>query len=41
MEEKLFDELGFNQLPTYNVSFDEFGDVTDIKQNPPKLKLLQ
>ncbi len=41
MEEKLFDELGLNQLPTYNVSFDEFGDVADIKQNPPNLKLLQ
>jgi len=41
MEEKLFDELGLNQLPTYSVSFDEFGNVADIKQNPPKLKLLQ
>ncbi|MGO5010815.1 hypothetical protein ACTQ5K_02855 [Niallia sp. Sow4_A1] len=40
MEDKLFDELGLNQLPTYSVSFDEFGDVADIKQNPPKLKLI-
>jgi len=40
IEDKLFDGMGLNQLPTYSVSFDEFGDVADIKQNPPKLKLI-
>lgn len=33
-------KLGLDLIPTYSVAFDEFGDVSDVKQNPPKLRLV-
>ena len=33
------DEI-FNTVPTYSVTFDKFGQVEDVKRNPPKLKLI-
>ncbi|WP_419883940.1 hypothetical protein ACN6MY_10910 [Peribacillus sp. B-H-3] len=34
-------QIGIDMIPTMSVSFDEFGEVSEIKQNPPKLKIVK
>ncbi|MGE7649197.1 hypothetical protein ACQKM1_15635 [Peribacillus frigoritolerans] len=34
-------QIGIDMIPTMSVSFNDYGEVSEIKQNPPKLKIVK
>lgn len=40
LKKEMDERIGIDMIPTVSVSFDEYGEVDSIKQNPPNLKLV-
>jgi hypothetical protein len=40
MRKKADELFNFDLIPSYSVTKDEFGEISDIKRNPPKFKLV-
>lgn len=41
LAEEIDEALGLDMVPTMEVSFDEYGQISDIKPSPPKIKLVK